>query len=347
MNLSNISNIKILIIRLSSIGDIILTTHLLRNLKKYFVNSEIYYITLNNYSALVESNPYCSKIIMYNKKWSKSGLRDFIAGLIKDYNFDLIIDLQGNSRSKEITTKLSGQKYIIDKRRLYKLCLVNLKKNIFHKISSIPEIYFDSIRELEIIDDNKGLEFWLPEENSSNIYLHGKRIYNKKDIYKIVIAPGAHFKTKRWLPEYFIETAEILKTRFKCEFLVIGGKDDLEICNFISLAINAVNYSGKNDIIQTARLIDKSDLLITNDTGVMHIAAARQTPVAVIFGSTVKDFGFTPFRCPNVVIEKDLYCRPCSHIGRNFCPLWHFNCMSSVTPQFAVEKIIELLKIYE
>ena len=142
-------------------------------------------------------------------------------------------------------------------------------------------------------------------------------------------------------------TAKILKSSINCEFIIIGGKDDFDICNYISNEINAVNYAGKTDIIETARLIDTSDLLITNDTGVMHIAAARQTPVAVIFGSTVQDFGFSPFRCPNIIIEKDISCRPCSHIGRNFCPLWHFNCMKTVTPQFAAEKILDLLKIYK
>jgi heptosyltransferase-2 len=347
MILSNISNIKFLILRLSSIGDIILTSHLLRNLKNKFSNSEIHYITLNNYSILLENNPHISKLISYDKSWSKSALSSFISSLKKENSYDVIIDLQGNSRSREITSELSEKKIIIDKRRLYKLALVHLKKNIYNNILSIPEIYFNSIKELNIIDDNKGLEFWFPEEKRTIIYTPEKRIYISKQIYKIAIAPGAHFKTKRWLPEYFVDTAKILKNIFNCEFNVIGGKDDFEICEYISKEINAENYSGKTSIIETARLIDKADLLITNDTGVMHIAAARKTPAVVIFGSTVKDFGFAPFRSPHVVIEKDIFCRPCSHIGRNFCPLWHFNCMKSVTPQFAVEKIVDLLKIYK
>jgi heptosyltransferase-2 len=347
MILSNISNIKILVIRLSSIGDIILTTHLLRNLKNKYENSEIHYITLNRFTNLLENNPHISNIISYDKSMNKKRLNGFIKGLKIEHQYDLIIDLQGNSRSKEITSELSGQKFIIDKRRLYKLSLVYFKKNIYKNILSIPEIYFDSIKELEIIDDKKGLEFWFSEEKKSHYYPPEKRTYISKEIYNIAIAPGAHFKTKRWLPENFIKTAEILNNKFNCKFIVIGGKDDFEICNYISNKINAVNFAGKTDIIETARLIDKSDLLITNDTGVMHIAASRQTPIAVIFGSTVKDFGFAPYRCPSVVIEKDIYCRPCSHIGRNFCPLWHFNCMKSITPQFAAEKILELLKVYK
>ena len=193
MILSNISNIKILVIRLSSIGDIILTTHLLRNLKNKYPNSEIHYITLNTFSILLENNPYISKIIPYLKSWHKSELSSFIHGLESEHNYDLIIDLHGNSRSREITSELTGRKFVIDKRRFYKLALVYLKKNIYHKILSIPEIYLDSIKELNIIDDNKGLEFRFSEENSLEFYPPEKRIYNSKQIYKIAIAPRRSF----------------------------------------------------------------------------------------------------------------------------------------------------------
>jgi len=127
--------------------------------------------------------------------------------------------------------------------------------------------------------------------------------------------------------------------------VLLGGTADREICQKISekLSFKTIDRSGENSIFKTAWELDNCDLLITNDTGVMHIAAARRIPVVAIFGSTVKEFGFAPFRVENRVVEiEDLPCRPCTHIGRAECPLGHFKCMNLIEPGAVLKSVEEL-----
>jgi len=334
--------IKFIIIRLSSLGDIVLTTKLIRNLKLNYPKSELFFICNEEYADLLKFNPYIDKIGLYNKN-EDNEIRNLKNEIIA-YNPDLIIDLQKNSRSKFLIDDFDNI-VTYDKRRIYKLMLVYAKKTIEDKNLPIADIFIKPIVDflLDFKVDDGGLEFWLQSDKDNLIYKPKLKEFSIRGKLKIAVAPAAHFKTKRWLSENFIELINLIKNKYDAEFIILGGKTEFELCEHIAIATDSKNYAGKTNIIESAELIDKCDMMICNDTGLMHIAAARQVPIAVFFGSTVQQFGFGPYKVKNIIMEKELWCRPCSHIGRNNCPLGHFNCMKKITPIFAFNKIIELI----
>jgi heptosyltransferase-2 len=316
-----------------------------RILRKKFPNAQIDFLVYSQYKSILEFNLNISNLLNLNKNASADEISNYKNELLsKNGTYDVIFDLHNNPKSKFFSESLGKEIFRIDKRRLFKLGLVWLKKGKNQPYKLIHEIYLDTLRKYDVIDDNLGLEFWLQSDKIDNKYFPHSKSFSKKRKLDIIIAPAAHYKTKMWSVQYYIDLIELLKP-FAKSIKLIGGKDDKNIADKIySHHDFGINLCGITNLTQTAEEIDKSDLVITNDTGVMHIAAARQIPVAVFFGSTVKEFGFEPFRVPNILLETELSCRPCSHIGRNFCPLGHFNCMNNIKPDFAFNKIIEFLK---
>lgn len=333
-NLKNNNYNKILIIRLSSMGDIILASHLVRNIKERFINSSINIIVAEQYTEIFDNNPYITKVIKYDKtknKFEQKQQKKEIFIDSGDNKYDLIIDLQRNFRSKRIYSGTGIKVLKINKNRLFKLALVYLKKRLPGRHKHITDLYLDTVMSVGVGEDGKGLELWLPEEKQSAVYPPERFTDGAiRRRNRIAIAPGAFHATKRWLPARFARLAELLQARYNLEIVLVGGKADMEICRDIISAAraNISDYSGSASIYDTARILDTCRLTITNDTGVMHISAARRVPVAAIFGSTVPEFGFTPFRVHQEIIQKQLPCRPCTHYGKEACPKGHFNCMN-------------------
>jgi len=317
-------------------GDVVLTGKIFRNLKINYPKSEIVFITKQEYLEILENNPYIDLIQPYIKN-SPTNITA-LKNKILEFNPDIVIDLQCNKRSKFLTVGLRAHIYSFNKRRLFKMSLVYAKLHKKEAFEAIPDLYCQAYSNPDFICDDKGIELWL--KSDSYTYKPFTRQYNKKDKYTISIAPAAHFKTKRWAEEDFIELINIIKYDINADFILLGGADDNELCSRISYKTGAVNFAGKLNIIQTAQKIDQSDLIITNDTGLMHIASARRTPSVVIYGSTVQNFGFIPYQSPSLIIEENIWCRPCSHIGRNFCPLLHFKCMKNIKPLSVKIKIL-------
>lgn len=347
--MKSLRNPKIFIIRLSSIGDIILTTALIRIIRNSHPEHELYYITDKKYSSILRYNPLLNGVIVYDKSMNVAETINFSRQLNPEMTKnDFVIDLHNNLRTSLIKFFLKAKKVSVSKNRIFKLALTTFQKNIYGKNLSIPKIYLETAAKvLKLKDDGLGLEFWLESDKSAGKYLPFERQYSVAEEPKIAIAPGATYFTKRWLPENFLKVAEMLKEKYNAEISLIGGESDVELCNFIEQNFrhgSIYNHAGNLNLVQSASLIRESDLLLTNDTGMMHVAAAMQTPVVAIFGSSVKDLGFTPYRTPNVVLESELDCRPCSHIGRNSCPKGHFKCMKTILPEHVASNIAQLLQ---
>jgi len=328
-------------------GDVILTTHLVRNLSYSYPNSRIDFITAKLFTEIYKFNPHLTNLYEYDKNWDNTEIRKFKKNILESRDnekYDLIIDLQRRLRSCQLRRGLGKKIVKVRKNRLNKISLVYFKKNISKIVKQIPEIYFDTISEYNIKDDGKGLELWLPKDKG-NYLPFSKNIVNNDKI-SIAIAPGAYHTTKRWLPEKFAELTKVLKKQYNTEIVIIGGISDVDITRkIIDLSgEDIIDKSSSDSIISTSEIIDKCNILITNDTGLMHIAAARQVPVVAIFGSTVKEFGFTPFRVNHVVVDKDIPCRPCTHIGRNTCPKGHFNCMNLISVDDVLNAVNSILK---
>ena len=143
-----------------------------------------------------------------------------------------------------------------------------------------------------------------------------------------------------WLKDYYVELGNLLyKDGYKV--VLFGGESDLQICYDLSIKIpGSINLSNDDQLFKTAADMKKCTALVCNDSGLMHVACAVKVPVFAFFGSTVREFGFTPYKNKNLIMENEgLSCRPCSHIGREKCPKKHFKCMTDLKPQIAFDKL--------
>lgn len=324
VNLEQIN--RILIIRLSSLGDILLTTPLIRAIKKKLPHIKIDYLLKREYSDLLKNNPHINQIHFYKKDEIK-----IISQSLAAQNYDLIIDLQNNFRSREITLKLKSKALRFKKYSLRKFLLVKTKINLMKNLPSIPERYAATLG-LEL--DNEGIEIH-SDKIPSNVLSELKNT--------VGICPGAKHFTKRYPIEYQIQLCKLL-IQNNYNVILFGGRIDESICREISSKVpQVINLQNDDDILQTVSDMRLCDTIICNDSGLMHVASKINKKLFAIFGSTVKEFGFMPYNCDKSVIveNKSLSCRPCSHIGRSSCPKSHFKCMKELKPENIFEQIIK------
>ena len=329
MNPDNIK--KILIIRLSSLGDILLTTPLIRSLKVNYSPLQIDFLLRTQYKDTLINNPYISNLRLLERNKDKN--KELIK-ILQSENYDLTIDLQNNRRSDYISSKLKCKTVKFYKHSIDKFLLVNFKINRLKEIPQIPIRYANSLNNFSL--DDKGLDLFT--KNSASTLLSEKQNY-------IGFAPGSRHFTKMWPKKYYIELGNLLKSD-NFSVVIFGGKSDASICKEIASQIpGSLNLCGNDEILQTAADIKKCKAIVCNDSGLMHAACAVNTPVMAFFGSTVKEFGFAPYKNKNLILENNsLSCRPCSHIGKNKCPKQHFKCMLELTPELAHKQLKILLK---
>lgn len=324
---------NILVVRLSSLGDVILTTPFVRILKANFPNANIDFLVSSPFQDVFKYNPYINNLLIYNKQKTLKDIsywKQSIKNLLPENKYDLVFDLQNNFRSIHFTIGLSDKIFRMDKNRLAKLqmvCFKSIPKDCEH----IVERYLNTAKDFGLIHDEKGLDL-IFDNKSTNI-----------DSNLIAFAPGAKHFTKRWLPEYFITLAEyFINDGF--EILLFGSRDEKYVCEYISSTNNKIHdLCGKFNILETAEKIRECKLIVTNDSAAMHIASAVNIPIVAIFGSTVPQFGFTPYKAEFMINQKDISCRPCTHIGRSKCPEKHFNCMKQILPQEVYNSALKLL----
>jgi|YNPMSStandDraft_1061717.scaffolds.fasta_scaffold00017_30 heptosyltransferase-2 len=316
---------NILIARFSSIGDVVLTTPILRALKEQLPNSQITYLSSMPMASILENNPFIDKIFLFNKNDSKKEIQS-LKNQILEFNsnqpYDLVVDLQNNLRSKLMLSGLFKKKLKFNKNRLYKLALVHFKY-FTKEPQHVVERYFDTLKPLKIVNKNYKPEIFINTELQSN----------KNEII-IGIAHGANHLTKQWLPEYYATLINLLSDKYNAIFYLFGNSREAENATKIFDLAKAkiIDYTGKLSLKETICKISQCDYFISNDTGLMHIASALRIPIIAIFGSTVPELGFAPYGIPYRIAQIELGCRPCTHIGRNRCPRKHFDCMRRLTP---------------
>lgn len=336
-------NIKsILVVRLTSIGDVLLTTPLIRILRNLYPNTRIDFLTTKQMIDIFRFNPYIDNLYTVERSANTSKLINKKREFFTNRQYDVVIDLQNNLKSKILIKNVAHHIFKFDKRRLYKLKLVYLKykPEIF---PLIPDLYIKTAKDLGVEPDGKGLEFWLNNQQDKKFYKYG--IKKQSDTSNnITIAPGAFHYTKTYPKEKFKELIEILLNG-NFNITLIGGDSDKETGFYLEQHFkNKIqNHIGELSLAESAAVIDNSVLVISNDTAVMHIASARQTPVIALFGSTVREFGFLPYHSKYKIIEKQVPCRPCTHFGKSKCPKGHLNCLNSISPEEINAAVTEIL----
>lgn len=319
---------KILIIRLSSIGDIVLTTPVVRCLKKQLPGCEIHYLVKEQFKPVIESNPYIDKIHVLTTE----GLKVLIPEL-KNISFDFIADLHKNIRSTLIKKKLKTRSASFNKLNFRKWQVVNLKINKLPDIH-IVDRYFEAVAPLGIKNDEKGLDYFLPSPEPDALAKLPPEFQNN---YILLVTGARHF-TKSIPVEKIVSFGK----KINKPLVLAGGPEDVKKGEEIAaiLGTKIYNACGKFSLNESAVLVKYAHKVITSDTGLMHIAAAFKKDILSMWGNTIPEFGMYPYLpgSGSVILEnRNLKCRPCSKLGYEKCPKKHFKCMMELDE----EKIIE------
>ncbi|MBT4289507.1 MAG: glycosyltransferase family 9 protein [Deltaproteobacteria bacterium] len=317
---------RILVVRFSSLGDIILITAFIRELKKQFPNAAIDFLTSTTFSGVLENNPHLSEIIQFNRKGKSTDLNQIVTDCRKK-NYDLVFDAHRSLRSRLFILKLYGLKSFfkkniirIDKRSLKRNLLLVFKINQFDKIVSQRQAYCQLLNDvLPFNDYNTETELFPAVKHEKKIL---KILSNHNFIPKefIAIGPGASFAGKCWSKENYLKLITVLIQQ-KQKIVIIGGNNEPETNWIAKNAIQegVLNLAGKLSYLESAALLKAARITICNDSAIMHFSEAVKTPVLSIFGPTAKEFGFGPFLDASHLIEIDLPCRPCSRNGKGKC----------------------------
>lgn len=315
---------KVLVIRFSSIGDIVLTTPILRNIKKTYPKTELHFICKKEFQNVIEQNPNIDKCWFLN-----DNLNEIIVELKKE-QFSCIIDLHKNIRSFKIKKELSVPTYTFKKLNYKKWLLTTFKYNTLPKIHLVDR-YFEAIKKLQVPNDGFGLDFFINETEKQKAL--SKLAFQPNNFICLVLGTAHETKSP---PISLLKKIISEQTR---SIVLLGGKNEIDKASQLmnqSEQENIQNLVGKLSIQGSAAIIKESSLVITPDTGLMHIAAALNKNIISIWGNTVPQFGMYPYYGNNrpekanykISEVKDLKCRPCSKIGYNTCPKKHFNCMN-------------------
>lgn len=314
---------KILFIRFSSIGDIVLTTPVVKATKRCFPQSEIHYLTKETYAQLLLNNSCITKVYQINQSVSE------IKSQLKVEHYNVVIDLHKNIRTLRVKQFLKVKSYTFDKLNFNKWLLVNFKLDNMPK-KHIVDRYFEAVANIGVSNLNEKCDLLLKREEVVDTFAD----FNLQAKSYLAVSMGAQFNTKVMPDNLMIDVL----SKVNYPFVLLGGVKDVEKSERIekilnNLGANVVNKVNAYNLMQSSSIVAQSKVLLCHDTGLMHIATAFDVPIVSVWGNTVPELGMYPFYPNNPSLYsihevKDLNCRPCSKIGFESCPKKHFNCMS-------------------
>lgn len=315
---------KALLIRFSSIGDIVLTTPVIRCLKQQRPDIELHFLTKKSFRLLLQSNPYIDHLHVLEDKLKP------IIEVLKQEQFDYVIDLHNNQRTWLIKKALKTTTFSFNKINIEKWLMVNFKWNRMPD-EHIVDRYLETLAELKVRNDGRGLDYFIPPKDEVDIAAYFPTVEAGKYIAAVI---GAKHATKQMPKGKWMNLCELIEK----PVLILGGPEDAEIGEEIAYKSGkqVFNACGKFNLHQSASLIRQAEKVITHDTGLMHIAAAFDQDIASIWGNTIPEFGMYPYLPENgkgsyqIFERQDVKCRPCSKIGYEKCPKKHFACMDLI-----------------
>lgn len=328
---------KVLVVRFSSMGDIILTTPVVRCLKEQ-VSCEVHYITKARFADLLNGNPYIDKL------WTIDSDLNEIKEELQAEEYDAIVDLHKSLRSWQLSWILKKGAYRLNKLNLRKWIFVNFKLNFLPDIH-IVDRYLDTLKQWGVKNDGKGLDYYIQSDEIEAVDAH----LNESGEPSIGLVIGAAHFTK--VPPY--ELLYKFCSTYRGKICLIGGPPEAEKGEKLEemSGENVKNFAGKLSIDESAYVLNKTSIVIAPDTGMMHISAALQKPIILIWGSTHPAFGMYPYygnsglKHKNVEVN-NLDCRPCTKMGRASCPMGHFLCMKMHTVEDITRQIEAIKKQY-
>jgi len=334
---------RFLVIRLSSLGDVLLTTKTIRTLRINQPRAKIDFLTYDDYAHLLRATNLPVDDVIGVKKSDLRGLNKIfqLASSLRINKYDYIIDLHSVLKSILLSSLINPFRVLRVKKPFLRRCLLIIAKYKSLDVSSdhISNYYLKTIKPLQnnIVDD------WtlnLPQENCSAF-----RTSTKLPDEYIVFAPFSPKKTKEWGCDNFIELGRSIHKINPDLFIIITGlRSDVvrgkEIRN--GIGENTLCLAGETDVLELACIIKGAFCVVSGDSGSAHLASALKIPSVVLFGPTTQELGFSPLGERAKVVEIPLKCRPCSRHGSDRCPKRHFKCMEEITPEMVHKAINEL-----
>jgi len=331
---------KTLIIRLSSVGDVVLSSPLVRALHGRFPDCQIDFLVKSEYADLVRHNPHITQVIQFPGGGTIGDLVR-LRRTIRSSGYDLIVDIHDSIRSRYLSAG-TGKVTRVNKRKIARTLLVNFKLDMYPRFGGAPDVaarYLETLLPWGVTDDGGAPELFFPESVREAVDRLLSAAHLAPGTMCIGVCPCARHGNKMWPADRFAESAGHLAEKRGLPVLLFGGADEKEMCAAIESLIRTghpharvLNLAGNLSLPETGSAMDRCAVVLANDTGLMHIAEARGVPVVAIFGPTVGEFGFFPRGARSAVVEHPgLYCRPCTHIGLPRCPLGHFRCMKEIT----------------
>lgn len=325
---------RILLVRFSSLGDVLLTTPLIRALRARHPAATLTALTKQEWAPLLSANPHLDQVITIARGQSLVPL----ARSIRSADFTHRLDLHGGVRSRMLRLLVPGTWQGFDARRRERSALLRQRENRYRDQVPVPERYFEAASALDVRPDGKPAQLFVSPaaEARADEWLSRQHLTGEL----IGCAPGAAHATKRWPPEQWQRLLSALTALGRVP-IIIGGAAERELGRQLVQQVEgrAASAAGELDLQATAALLQRTRALVSGDTGAMHMATAVGVPVVALFGPTVEAFGFFPYRARSVVIQREMPCRPCSSKGSPRCPLGHHRCMTEIQPEQVLEEI--------
>jgi heptosyltransferase-2 len=328
---------NILAVRFSSIGDVLLTTPLLRAIRHRHPGARLTVLTRQVYAPLLSHNPNVSRVLAAPKGQSLFRL----AAELRAERFSHLLDLHDSARTRALRLLVPGRWRTYPKYRLARNILIHAKRNLYRDIRPVAERYFSAARGLEVTPDGKPPDFFLAPEAEQEVadWFSGGPL--RPDRPTVALAPGAAHATKRWPVEYWRQLVQRLAGS-GVQTVMVGSPEDTAVAAAVTrdAGSGVANAAGRFGLQGTGALLQHAAAVVSGDTGVMHMATAVGTPVIALFGPTVRPFGFFPYTDRAEVLELGLPCRPCSSKGGPRCPLGHHLCLRNIGPDMVYQALI-------
>ena len=340
---------KILIFQTAFLGDLVLTLPLIQVARRNFLNSRIAVVAIPAACESLMNHPAIDEIIPYDKRGSDTGLKGIMRMVrrLRKEAFDLAIVPHRSIRSALIT-RLAG----IPRRIGFS---TSAGRFLFTDVVTYQNVHetqrnLSLLEPLGIRETGRELPSLFPSEEDIRVVdelMKNSALHDGIAREQLVaIAPGSVWNTKRWPSEYFVSLCNLV-LKAGNSVVLIGGEGDRLLCGEINRQIGGgkiLNAAGDLTVLQSAEVIRRSGILVSNDSAPMHLGVAMRTPVVVIYGATVPAFGFAPLGERDVVMETHgLPCRPCSIHGGNVCPIRTFICMKNILPENVFAQVESLL----